>query len=942
MVPRSVPAPGLLTVAALVLAALSGLAPPLRAASAAPLPQTGWAPVRAGASADLEAVSFSDRLHGHAVGARGTILATNDAGATWANQYACARSTPCLSTSQDRTRADLAGVSFPDQLHGWAVGRQGTILATVDGGTTWSGQLACAQTSGEVVRQFCDPLSADRISQDLTSVSFVDSSHGWAVGSAETMLATADGGRTWVLQIACLWQTPAYNPSLDSAVGPGGIPDVAPAVRPCPPRPQSVPARNLTSVSFVDRDHGVAVGENGWALFTEDGGRNWYGGRTRETDLRLNGAVMTMAGVDDRNQDAIHAVGDNGQVMVSGLKRAQWWYGTPGSDMLVSQSPITSQTLRAVSFTDRLSGHAVGDGGMIVGTSDEGGHWTVEASGTTATLRGVAFPDAHHGYAVGDGGTILAYRATAPGLSVSGVSPRQVPMEGRLPVTITGRGFSGAAEVNFGTSYASGFTVDSDTRITAVAPPHTTGRLDVTVSARGMTSEIGAADQVEVLPPGGASWSPTGRCPGPCDGPAVLLSDGRVLVAGEGNTGRRPDATTSAEIFDPAARSWRAVAPMQVPRRGPAATLLRDGRVLVTGGWIGQQQTTSSAEIYDPVTGRWARTESMHHARGDFAATRLADGEVLVVGGYETLGITDPGVVDRRFGDTEGGPSHSLASAEIYDPATGHWRLTGAMGRTRAFDTAILLRNGEVLVVGDDSLADTHAGTDASAELYDPRTGAWRATGPLGIARDFVTATLLADGRVLASGGVVYPFDRPAVGLPYAEIYDPAGGSWTPTGPMLYPRVFHTTALLADGRVLAVGGRFGTDTWCPPCDAQRAVEVFDPATNTWRLVSPMSQPRLKPDAVLLRDGSVLVTGHNADTEAVTLAAIEAPEQGGSLWWAWLVGAGGGALGLAVLARRRSRRRGPPRGTPRASAGATPRHTPVGAAPVERAPTGRAR
>ncbi len=85
------------------------------------------------------------------------------------------------SAQTSGTTSDLVGVSFVDQSHGWAVGHGGTILATTDGGATWS-----AQTSGTT--------------QLLWGVSFVDQSHGWAVGLGDTILATTDGGATWSAQ----------------------------------------------------------------------------------------------------------------------------------------------------------------------------------------------------------------------------------------------------------------------------------------------------------------------------------------------------------------------------------------------------------------------------------------------------------------------------------------------------------------------------------------------------------------------------------------------------------------------------------------------------------------------------------------------------------------------------------------------------------------------
>ena len=130
----------------------------------------------------------------------------------------------------------------------------------------------------------------------------------------------------------------------------------------------------------------------------------------------------------------------------------------------------------------------------------------------------------------------------------------------------------------------------------------------------------------------------------------------------------------------------------------------------------------------------------------------LRNGKVLVAGGYAT------------------GP---LATAELYDPATGAWSATGSLKTARFDHTATLLADGKVLV------AAGYNGSIVvrSAELYDPVTGTWQTTGQLTRARENHTATLLSDGRVLVAGGN----DTIGNGLDDAEIYDPASGTWSAT-----------------------------------------------------------------------------------------------------------------------------------------------------------------
>ncbi len=287
---------------------------------------------------------------------------------------------------------------------------------------------------------------------------------------------------------------------------------------------------------------------------------------------------------------------------------------------------------------------------------------------------------------------------------------------------------------------------------------------------------------------------------------ATLLSDGRVLVAGGGNPqwSRPGPDLASAELYDPNTGTFIPTGSMGIPREGHTATLLRDGRVLITGGNDTGDHAVASAELYDPKTGTFSPTGSMATARGYHTATLLSDGRVLVAGG-------DP---------CGWAGCANLVTAEIYDPKTGKFMATGSMATDRAFHTATLLRDGRVLIAGGDSLGTV----PFSAELYDPKTGSFSATGSMAWPRVYTTATLLADGRVLVAGGGGDYTDRNF--LASAEIFDPATGSFSATGSMNEARTWFQANLLADGRVLVTGG-YGD--LAPLASA----ELFDPTTGTF-------------------------------------------------------------------------------------------------------------
>jgi len=356
-----------------------------------------------------------------------------------------------------------------------------------------------------------------------------------------------------------------------------------------------------------------------------------------------------------------------------------------------------------------------------------------------------------------------------------------------------------------------------------------------------------------------ATWSPTGSMAvGRFSFTATTLQNGKVLVAGGATA--IDAATNTAELYDPATGTFSSTGNMHDARVGFSATLLRNGKVLVEGGASNTGLALNSAELYDPATGTWAVTGSMNQGRQQHSAVLLRNGNVLVSGGnIDRAPCADVCVT-------------TIAASEIYDPSTGQWATTGEMTIPRSFFTSTLLPNGRVLTTG----GRVHTGPSyydygaiAFADLYTSTTGKWKPTGTMTISREDHSTVLLNNGQVLAIGGTTVNFN--GVTVASTELYDPTSGAWTATGSMLQSRERQTATLLQNGQVLVAGGDYydgvnaGFLTEC---------ELYDPAFGNWSVTASMSTPRYGARAVLLRDGRVLEAGGDTDFSGIPTATAE--------------------------------------------------------------------
>ncbi len=236
---------------------------------------------------------------------------------------------------------------------------------------------------------------------------------------------------------------------------------------------------------------------------------------------------------------------------------------------------------------------------------------------------------------------------------------------------------------------------------------------------------------------------------------------------------------------------------------------------------------------YPSELGNWRASATMAQARQWHASSVLKDGRVLVAGGT-------------------GASGQALATAELYDPATGKWTAVPSMNTARlSGHTATLLASGKVLVTGGMVNA-----TDAtnSAEIFDPATLKWTAVATIPTSnRAWHQVTLLLDGTVLLSGGMT----SSTVAAKITAIYDPVANTWTGADDLSAGRAHHQAVLLPNGKVMVAGNSANS--------TQVMVEIYDPVAKRFSSGGNMTRARNTPTATLLGDGRVLLCGSLSGT-----------------------------------------------------------------------------
>jgi len=528
--------------------------------------------------------------------------------------------------------------------------------------------------------------------------------------------------------------------------------------------------------------------------------------------------------------------------------------GTASANVAGVQVTCTTNTYTIGGTVSGLSGT-----GLVL--QDNGGNnLTVFANGsftfTAALASGTAYsvtvfsqpssPAQTCGATAGGSGTVASANVTSVvvtcitiytiGGTVSGLSGTGLELQNNVGNNLS---VSANGSFTFTTAIASGGSYNVAVLTQPSSPTQACG---VTAGGSGTVASANVTSVVVTCIIGSAGFVLTGSMTSARqEHTATLLNNGNVLVAGGVNLG---GVLASAELYDPATGTFTATGSMISVGYDHTATLLNNGQVLIAGGYTAAGLGTS-AELYDPATETFTATGSMTSARVFHTATLLNNGKVLIAGGENATG--------------------SLANAELYDPATGTFTATGSMTSARISHTATLLNNGQVLIAGGYTTGNGIGADRASAELYDPATGSFTVTGSMTSARYDHTTTLLNDGNALVAGG-----DHNSGDLASAELYDATTGTFTATGSMISARYGHTATLLNDGNVLVAGG-------VDPSTSNgylASAELYDATTGTFTATGSMTSVRDEDTATLLNDGNVLVAGGYKPDGSSSVASAE--------------------------------------------------------------------
>jgi hypothetical protein len=305
------------------------------------------------------------------------------------------------------------------------------------------------------------------------------------------------------------------------------------------------------------------------------------------------------------------------------------------------------------------------------------------------------------------------------------------------------------------------------------------------------------------------------RTPGAIGANLAQLADGRILY--------ERAAPVGGLLWDPHSTTWTATAGTKHDRVEEAAIGLADGRVLVAGGQdpkkrfgypcqrMPADRVLSSTEVWNPASDSWTPAGDLHQRQSRPALLRLKDGRVLALHGE--ICTTQP--TYEKCASEFCRPS---AQGEVWDPAHPWWKTIAPYAIDRPGEIgAAVLADGRVLIAGGTQ-------NDARAEIWNPSTGAWSVTAPMSSNRVGAQVTALPDGRALVTGGRTL-LNQASPLIRAAEVFDPRTNAWRTTSPMPSARLEHSAVRLADGRVLVAG--------CGAGETVARAEVWNPSDGRW-------------------------------------------------------------------------------------------------------------
>jgi galactose oxidase-like protein/glyoxal oxidase-like protein len=373
---------------------------------------------------------------------------------------------------------------------------------------------------------------------------------------------------------------------------------------------------------------------------------------------------------------------------------------------------------------------------------------------------------------------------------------------------------------------------------------------------------------------------------------AAVLPTGKVLFFGPPGP-RSSTNWTHAVLWDPATGTQKLVNPPLAPDPMDGNTLkpaniycsgqalLADGQLLIAGGTLDRDESGRARGLkkvfsFNPFDETWTEQPDMQEGRWYPTQTLLPDGRQVIISGAKVFTADDNNTIELFIP----APNRNQRGTVV--------KLDGVRGQAGQPPTSLgdlyphmfVMPSGRTMLAGPsraDSWYLNTPGNGGPISWTDMPDGSIRRTYGNSVLLPPAPGTTAPSTKVMQIGG----FPREAqndMGLASTESFDEAAptASWTPSAPLQVARAHQNTVLLPDGSMVAVGGGTGPSLYGTTPD-QRQVELFDPATRTWRLGAAQTEPRAYHSvAVLLPDGRVVSAGDDGNSKSVS-GAVDTAE-----------------------------------------------------------------